>query len=227
MADTIPAFGPWLKQTLVASGQIAPDAEYVDLPPKERDAYLRVWQNQTKGGANFQPSAIAVTNPVNTNQVIPVLTTSPNSVQPLPQTQFKPAVGRDGKAYNYNPMTGTYAPALIEGTTNQFEADPKSNRGAELIEELNRFRDEQSTQEESPGMFSMARDFIFGGVNSSPAPTPTPAPTPAMTNASAAAPAAPAPTPAVFTAADYKRMTGQDIAPGDYTDANGRPFTVR
>jgi hypothetical protein len=68
-----------------------------------------------------------VTNPVNTNQVIPVLTTSPNSVQPLPQTQFKPAVGKDGKAYNYNPMTGTYGPALIEGTTDQFEADPKSN----------------------------------------------------------------------------------------------------
>lgn len=189
---------------------------------QQYDAMYKEYLRDT-GGTGFQPTAIAVTNPVNTNQVIPVLTTSPNSVQPLPQTQFKQAFGKDGKAYNYNPVTGTYSPGLIEGTTNQFEADPKSSRGAELIEELNRYRDAQSTQEESPGFFSR----IFGGVSSSPAPTPTPAPTPAMTNAPAAAPAAPAPTPAVFSTADFKQMTGRDLPPGEYVDNNGRPFTIR
>jgi 1-acyl-sn-glycerol-3-phosphate acyltransferase len=187
---------------------------------KFRDQYARYVQSASK---SFTPTAIAVTNPVNTNQVIPVLTTSPNSVQPLPQTQFKPAVGKDGKAYNYNPMTGTYAPALIEGTTNQFETDPKSNNLADLMAAMGGGAS-APMEEESPGVLSR----IFGGVASSPAPTPTPTPTPAPTPAMTNAPApVAAPTPAVFSAARYKQMTGQDLPPGDYTDANGRPFSVR
>jgi hypothetical protein len=36
------------------------------------------------------------------------------------------------------------------------------------------------------------------------------------------------PTPAVFTAEQYKQMSGgQQLPPGDYADANGRPFSVR
>jgi hypothetical protein len=125
MADTIPAFGPWLKQTLVASGQISPDAEYVDLPPKERDAYLRVWQNQTKAGANFQPSAVAITNPVNTNQVVPFVTTSPNSVQPFPQGRFAEGpVDKTGQQLVFDPMTGTYFPGTNTATKKVVE--PKS-----------------------------------------------------------------------------------------------------
>jgi hypothetical protein len=131
MADTIPAFGPWLKQTLVASGQISPDAEYVDLPPKERDAYLRVWQNQTKAGANFQPSAVAITNPVNTNQVVPFVTTSPNSVQPFPQERFKEGpVDKDGQQLVFDPMTGTYFPGTNRAT--QSVVKPKASKGGPM-----------------------------------------------------------------------------------------------
>ena len=224
-----PGFWEWVKTPrsqggggLKSGDPIATEAAYNTLMRE----YLK------SGGGGFQPTAIAVTNPVNTNQVIPVLTTSPNSVQPLPQTQFKPSIGKDGKAYNYNPVTGTYSPALIEGTTNQFEADPKSNRAEDLVNALNDFRN-QDAAEESPGFFSR----IFGGVpaTNAPTPTPTPMPTPEMqrtagpavpTGTNAMAPVA-APTPAVFSAAEFKRMSGQDLPPGDYMDANGRPFTVR
>ena len=187
------------------------------------------WMKDTKGGASFTPTAIAVTNPVNTNQVIPVLTTSPNSVQPLPQTQFKPAVGKDGKAYNYNPMTGTYAPALIEGTTNQFEADPKSNRMAEMLAAM--AGPQGAAPAESGGFLS----GLFGGgapVTNAPTPMPTPmatpaaTPTPAMTNAPAPV-AAPTPMGETFTREQYRQMTGQDLPPGEYDDAQGRPFLIR
>lgn len=176
------------------------------------------WMKDTKGGANFTPSAIAVTNPVNTNQVIPVLTTSPNSVQPLPQPRLQYKPDKDG---NLMAIEGTTANYVTNTTGERVKIDPKSNRFEDIMAALG--DGGAAAQEESPGFFSR----IFGGVASSPAPAPTPAPTPAMTNAPAAAPAAPAPTPAVFSTADFKQMTGRDLPPGEYVDNNGRPFTIR
>jgi hypothetical protein len=187
------------------------------------------WMKDTKGGASFTPTAIAVTNPVNTNQVIPVLTTSPNSVQPLPQTQFKPAVGKDGKAYNYNPMTGTYAPALIEGTTNQFEADPKSNRMAEMLAAM--AGPQGAAPAESGGFLS---GLFGGGAPVTNAPTPTYSDGDARGDSDAGHDrmrrlpvAAPTPMGETFTREQYRQMTGQDLPPGEYDDAQGRPFLIR
>lgn len=59
-----------------------------------------------------------------------------------------------------------------------------------------------------------------------PMATPTPAPTPTPT---------PAPTPMpqndfvgeAFTRDEIRKLTGKDVAPGEYFDANGRPFLVK
>jgi hypothetical protein len=45
--------------------------------------------------------------------------------------------------------------------------------------------------------------------------------------ATAAAPTNAPAASAVFSAAQYKQMTGQDLPPGDYSDARGRPFSIR
>jgi hypothetical protein len=181
------------------------------------------WMKDTKGGG-FQPSTGMATNQVS-GEVTPYFMSSPNSAQPMTQKQpvLKPVPGKDGKAYNYNPVTGTSAPALIEGTTNQFEMDPKSNAMADMLAAMSGAGASAPMEEESPGVLSR----IFGGVASSPAPTPTPTPTPAPTPAMTNAPApVAAPTPRVYSAAAYQAKTGQALSPGSYEDANGVPFDI-
>ena len=118
-------------------------------------------------------------------EVTPYFMSSPNSAQPMSEKQptLKPVSGKDGKAYNYNPVTGTYAPALIEGTTNQFEMDPKSNRLQELMDALG---GAPAAEEESPNFFTR----MFGGGQAAASPTPSPTPMPAMAGTNAPVPAA-------------------------------------
>jgi hypothetical protein len=73
------------------------------------------WRNES-GSGNFQPSAVAITNPVNTNQVVPFVTTSPNSVQPFPQERFKEGPIEKGQQLVFDPSTGTYFPATNMAT---------------------------------------------------------------------------------------------------------------
>jgi hypothetical protein len=143
------------------------------------------------------------------------------------RVQFKPVSGKDGKAYNYNPVTGTYAPALIEGTTNQFEMDAKSNALADALAAM--AGPQGSAPQESGGFLS----GLFGGgppVTNAPAPMPTPMATPMPTPTPAAAPMTNAPTamaaPRAFTRDQYKQMTGEDLAPGQYENAKGQPFDI-
>jgi hypothetical protein len=177
------------------------------------------WMKDTKGGANFQPQIVPVTNPI-TQEVSPAFMSSANSATLMrdsqPRTQYKP-----DKEGNLLAIEGTTANYVTNNTGERIKVDPKSNNLADIMAAMGGGAS-APMEEESPGVLSR----IFGGVASSPAPTPTPtpAPTPAMTNAPA--PVA-APTPAVFTAAQFKQMSGQDLPPGDYTDANGRPFSVR
>ena len=184
MAEPTQTFGPWLRAKLVEAGEIAPDAQGVNLDPKVRDAYLRMWQNESKGGSDFTPTTGMATNAVS-QEVTPYFMSSPNSAQPMTERQpaLKPVSGKDGKAYNYNPVTGTYAPALIEGTTNQFEMDPKSNRLQELMDALG---GAPAAEEESPNFFTR----IFGGGQAAPSPTPSPTPMPAMAGTNAPVPTA-------------------------------------
>jgi hypothetical protein len=158
----------------VEAGEIAPDAQGVNLDPKVRDAYLRMWQNESKAGGDFTPSTGMMTNQVS-GTVTPYFMSSPNSAQIMAERQpaLKPVSGKDGKAYNYNPVTGTYAPALIEGTTNQFEMDAKSNALADALAAM--AGPQGSAPQESGGFLS----GLFGG--GAPAASPTPSPTPAAT----------------------------------------------
>jgi len=188
MAEPTQTFGPWLRAKLVEAGEIAPDAQGVNLDPKVRDAYLRMWQNESKAGGDFTPSTGMATNAVS-KEVTPYFMSSPNSAQPMSEKQptLKPVSGKDGKAYNYNPVTGTYAPAMIEGSTNQFEMDPKSNNLQELMDALG---GAPAAAEPSGGFFG------FGRGAPAPAPTPSPTPMPAMAGTNAPVPAA---TPAAYS----------------------------
>jgi hypothetical protein len=88
------------------------------------------WMKEA-GDANFQPSAVAITNPVNTNQVVPFVTTSPNSVQPFPQERFKEGpVDKDGQQLVFDPMTGTYFPGTNRAT--QSVVKPKASKGGPM-----------------------------------------------------------------------------------------------
>ena len=78
--------------------------------------YKQYLKDTSGGGANFQPSAVAITNPVNTNQVVPFVTTSPNSVQPFPQERFKEGPIEKGQQLVFDPSTGTYFPATNMAT---------------------------------------------------------------------------------------------------------------
>jgi hypothetical protein len=93
--------------------------------------YKQYLKDTSGGGGNFQPSAVAITNPVNTNQVVPFVTTSPNSVQPFPQERFKEGpVDKDGQQLVFDPMTGTYFPGTNRAT--QSVVKPKASKGGPM-----------------------------------------------------------------------------------------------
>jgi hypothetical protein len=188
-----------------------------------RQAALKLqdqWMKESGGG--FQPRIVEVPMPGGTNTV-PAFMSSPNSATLMkdaaPKVTYKPDA--DGNLYA---IEGTTAAVVTNTQGKPIKVDPKSSRLEDLMTLMGQGG---AAPEESPGFFSR----IFGGVASSPAPTP--APTPEATPMPSPTPAAvtnaptPAPTPAVFSAAQYQQMTGQQLPPGDYADANGRPFSIR
>jgi len=196
--------------------------------PLDKTTYNMLMREYVKGTSSFQPpSIVPVTNPI-TQEVSPAFMSSANSATLMrdtqPRTTYKP--DKDG---NLLAIEGTSANYVTNNTGERIKVDPKSNRLEDLMAAMGGMGG-QAPAEESPGILSR----IFGGVPATnaptatptPMPTATPAPTPAMTNAPAPV-ATPAPTPAVFSAADFRQMTGQTLPPGDYEDAQGRPFTIR
>ena len=187
------------------------------------------WLKEGGGGQNFQPAIVPVTNPI-TQEVSPAFMSSANSATLMrdsqPRTQYKP-----DKEGNLLAIEGTTANYVTNTTGERIKVDPKSNAMADMLAAMGGMGG-SAPVEEDPGFISR----VFGGVSSSPATnaptaTPTPRPSPSATPAAAARTNAPAPvaapTPTVFSAAQYKQMTGQDLPPGDYADNNGRPFSVR
>jgi hypothetical protein len=221
------AFNNWLKTPKADGGAgLAPGT------PLDKTTYNMLMREYVKGSSSFTPTTGMATNAV-TQEVTPYFMSSPNSAQPMTERQpvLKPVPGKDGKAYNYNPVTGTYSPAMIEGTTNQFEMDPKSNNIADLIEAMS--GSQGAAAPESGGFLS---GLFGGGAPVTNAPTPMPAATPAATPMATPMPAmagtnapVPAATPMgeTFTREQYRQMTGRDLPPGEYDDAQGRPFLIR
>ena len=174
MAEPTQTFGPWLKQKLVEAGEIAPDAQGVNLDPKVRDAYLRMWQNESKGGSNFQPSIVTVTNPT-TQAAEQAFMSSPNSAQLMrdtqPRVQYKP-----DKEGNLLAIEGTLANYVTNNTGERIKIDPKSNALADALAAM--AGPQGAAPEESGGFLS---GLFGGGAPVTNAPTPTPAATPAAT----------------------------------------------
>jgi len=92
---------------------------------QQYDAMYKQYLKDTAGGSNFQPSAVAITNPVNTNQVVPFVTTSPNSVQPFPQERFKEGPIENGQQLVFDPQTGTYFPGTNTATRTVVKPETK------------------------------------------------------------------------------------------------------
>jgi hypothetical protein len=172
------------------------------------------------GKSSFQPAIVNVPVPGSTNTV-PAFMSSANSATLMkdvaPKVTYKPDA--DGNLYA---IEGTTAAVVTNTQGKPIKVDPKSSRLEDLMDLMGQGGAEL---EQGPNFI----DRIFGGVAASPTTAPPPAatPMPSPTAAAATNAPAPAPTPAVISAAEYKQMTGQDLPPGDYADANGRPFSIR
>jgi hypothetical protein len=169
-------FDTYLQNKGIAPGTILPAA----IAKQMHADYLK------SGGSGFTPTTGMMTNQVS-GTVTPYFMSSPNSAQIMAEKQptMKMVPGKDGKAYAFDPLTGTVAPVTVKGSTNQFEMDPKANRMQELMDALG---GAPAEEEESPGILAS----IFGGAKATPAPTPSPTPmaTPAPAMAGTNAPQA-------------------------------------
>ena len=191
---------------------------------KFRDQYARYMQTASK---SFTPSIVTVTNPT-TQMPEEAFMSSPNSAQLMrdtqPRVQYKP-----DKEGNLLAIEGTLANYVTNNTGERIKIDPKSNALADALAAM--AGPQGSAPQESGGFLS----GLFGGgapVTNAPAPMPTPMATPAATPMPAMAGtnapvAVAAPMGETFSRAQYRQMTGQDLAPGEYADANGRPFLIR
>jgi hypothetical protein len=185
---------------------------------QQYDAMYKQYLKDTGGGGNYQPAIVNVPLPGSTNTV-PAFMSSANSATLMkdaaPKTVYKP----DNEG-NLLAIEGTLANVVTNAQGKPIKVDPKSSR----LEDLMTIMGEGGVapQESQPGLLSR----IFGGVPSS-TPAPTPAPTPEPTPGAVTNAATPAPTPAVFSSAQFQQMTGQQLPPGDYADAQGRPFSIR
>jgi hypothetical protein len=195
---------------------------------KFRDQYARYVQTASK---SFTPSIVTVTNPT-TQAAEQAFMSSPNSAQLMrdtqPRVQYKP-----DKEGNLLAIEGTLANYVTNNTGERIKIDPKSNALADALAAM--AGPHGSAPQESGGFLS----GLFGGgapVTNAPAPMPTPMATPAATPAATPMPAmagtnAPVPVAApmgeTFSREQFRQMTGQDLPPGEYADAQGRPFLIR
>jgi hypothetical protein len=193
------------------------------------------WLKEGGGSKSFEPAIVPVTNPI-TQEVSPAFMSSANSATLMrdtqPRVQYKP-----DKEGNLLAIEGTLANYVTNNTGERIKIDPKSNALADALAAM--AGPQGGAPQESGGFLS---GLFPGGaaVTNAPTATPTPMPTPmasptpeqrtagpAVPTGGTNAPAA-MPTPTVFTAEQYKQMSGgQQLPPGDYADANGRPFSIR
>jgi hypothetical protein len=192
---------------------------------KFRDQYARYVQTASK---SFTPSIVTVTNPT-TQAAEQAFMSSPNSAQLMrdtqPRVQYKP-----DKEGNLLAIEGTLANYVTNNTGERIKIDPKSNALADALAAM--AGPQGGAPQESGGFLS----GLFGGgapVTNAPAPMPTPMATPMPTPTPAAAPMTNAPVPVptpmgeTFSREQFRQMTGQDLPPGEYADAQGRPFLIR
>lgn len=234
-----PGFWEWVKTPRSQGGGGLKSGD----PIATEAAYNTLMREYLKSGGNsFQPTAVAVTNPVNTNQVVPMIMTSPGSAIPFPQPSFKEGkVDDQGTPLVFDDTTGMYFPATNKST--RAPVKPQANQQVQFVPGPNGTLipmmpgltpTNTPTPTPDPAAVAPARSGTFETNMLTPASAPmlspqamSPAQGMSMTPTAAPAPAAPAPAaPRVFTRAQYKQMTGQDLAPGQYENAKGQPFDI-
>jgi hypothetical protein len=190
------------------------------------------WLKESGGG--FQPQIVEV--PVPGGGTEQAFMSSPNSAQMIrdPQSRVRYEVGNDGNLYMVDGTTAAVVTNAVGGAP--LQPNPKSSAFADMMGLMG----QQAPAQPQPGPISR---FLGMGGQPTPAPTPEPTPMPspspmpmATPEQRPAGPAGPtmgtnAPTPVaaptVFSVQQYQQMTGEQLPPGDYADANGRPFSIR
>jgi len=184
--------------------------------PVARKLYEQ-WSKESSGG--FQPQIVEVPTPAGGTEQ--AFMTSPNSAQMIrdPQSRVRYEVGQDGNLYMVDGTTAAVVTNAVGGAP--LQPNPKSSAFADMMQMMG----QQPVAQPTPGPFGR-----FFGMGGQPTPAPSPSPTPMATPDQAAPGAAPLPgtnAPAVFSVQQFEQMTGQPLPPGDYQDAQGRPFSIR
>lgn len=152
------------------------------------------WIKESAGG--WQPQALTVTNPV-TQEVVPVLTTSPNSVAPMRDTQPKVSYKAD-KDGNLYAIEGTSAAAVTNKMTGEpVKVDPRANRLDDLIGQMG-----QALEQQGVGIGGWSSSWMPGSGKPAASPAPLPAPSPAASPAAQTNAPAPVAAPAAFQSPD-------------------------
>jgi hypothetical protein len=185
---------------------------------KLHEQYLK----ETGGG--FQPQIVEVPTPDGGTEQ--AFMSSPNSAQMIrdPQSRVRYEVGNDGNLYMVDGTSASVVTNTVDGAP--IQPNPKSSAFADMMGMMGQ------QPAPPPPMTSRIKEFFNFSGQPAPTPEPTPMPTPApMATPEQAAPgAAPLPgtnAPTVFSVQQFEQMTGQPLPPGDYQDAQGRPFSIR
>jgi hypothetical protein len=219
-----PGFWEWVKTPRSQGGGGLKSGD----PIATQTAYNELMRQYVRSsGENFQPSAMAVTNPVNTNQVIPVLMTSPSSAMPFPQPSYKEGrVNDQGNAMVFDAATGTYFPATNTATGATVQPTDKSGPDMGVMMFMSpperALYLQQFLQPPGTPTDDMTNSMAFQNVQPTGAPAPAaggyetnmPVPTNVAAPAGSAAMGVPAPAPAAVdpaAAAPASQMTAEQI----------------
>jgi hypothetical protein len=214
-----PGFWEWVKTPRSQGGGGLKSGD----PIATQTAYNELMRQYLKSGGGFKPQIVEV--PVPGGGTEQAFMTSPNSAQMMrePQSRVRYEVGNDGNLYMVDGTSASVVTNTVGGAP--IQPNPKSSAFADMMGMMG----QQPARQPEPGFLS--RLLGRGGEPApTPEPTPMPTPTPMATPEQAAPGAAPLPgtnAPTVFSVQQFEQMTGQALPPGDYQDAQGRPFSIR
>jgi hypothetical protein len=215
-----PGFWEWVKTPRSQGGGGLKSGD----PIATQTAYNELMRQYVKSaGPGFQPQIVEVPTPDGGAER--AFMSSPNSAMLMrdPQSRVRYEVGNDGNLYMVDGTSASVVTNTVGGAP--IQPNPKSSAFADMMGMMG----QQPARQPEPGFLS--RLLGRGGEPApTPEPTPMPTPTPMATPEQAAPGAAPLPgtnAPTVFSVQQFEQMTGQALPPGDYQDAQGRPFSIR
>jgi hypothetical protein len=219
MADQPLDFNEWGRQVMGLTGK--------GVTQPQMDALMKEYTKYRQG---FNAPPVQETTLSDGTRVAVLGNTMQVLREPTPKQSLE--LGQDGNLYVVDPMTGS-ATVVTNQAGQPFGAQKKANSMAELMAAMS--GGGAGGPPPAPAQGGTLFSRIFGGVQASPSPTPEPMPTPTPMPSPTpemqrtAGPAVPTMTnaPGAFSREQFRQMTGQDLAPGEYQDAQGRPFLIR